>query len=150
MQLAHVTGVESVIKKLRATHPPLVKKARIGCKRAGLVLQAASQKICPVQFGNLKASAFTRDVSTLNNVDVIVGYTATYAVYVHENLNAKHGKEFNMAYSEQISRGGSSKNKKRHRTWFNRGENQQAKFLEKPAREMRAELLAIIYSSVKM
>jgi len=45
---------------------------------------------------------------------VIVGYTAQYAIYVHENLEANHPN------------GG------------------QAKYLEQPAREMQAELAQIV------
>lgn len=45
---------------------------------------------------------------------VVVGYTQTYAVYVHENLNASHA------------------------------EGKQAKYLEQPAREMQAELGGIV------
>lgn len=43
-------------------------------------------------------------------VEVIVGYSQTYAIYVHENLNASHKK------------------------------GKQAKFLEAPARSMQGEL----------
>lgn len=53
------------------------------------------------------------------NVQVVVGYTMYYAVYVHENLDANHPN------------GG------------------QAKFLEQPAKEMRAELGKMVAKDLK-
>jgi hypothetical protein len=50
---------------------------------------------------------------------VIVGYTADYAIYVHENLQANHPN------------GG------------------QAKYLEQPARELRTQLMEIIKRAIK-
>lgn len=65
---------------------------------------------------------------------VVVGYTANYAVYVHENLQAVHGAAFNAKYSAEIDRG----------VEHSRGPNQQAKFLEQPARELKQEFQRII------
>jgi len=54
-----------------------------------------------------------------NNGNVIVGYSASYAVHVHEDMNAKHN------------------------------EGQKAKYLEQPAREIQGELGTIIKGVVK-
>lgn len=51
------------------------------------------------------------------NVSAVVGYTAAYAIYVHENLLAKHAH------------------------------GKQAKFLEQPARELAGELALLISES---
>ena len=69
---------------------------------------------------------------------VVVGYTAAYAVYVHENLEARHGSDYNAWYGEDISAGKtkSGKTKKGWKGKTSRGPNQQAKFLEQPAREL--------------
>ena len=48
------------------------------------------------------------------NVDVVVGYSQDYAIYVHEDLDAAHA------------------------------EGTQAKFLEEPMRRMRPELLRVV------
>jgi hypothetical protein len=53
-----------------------------------------------------------------NGISVVVGYTAAYAVYVHENLEAKHK------------------------------EGKQAKFLEQPARELTQEFREIIFKTL--
>ena len=40
--------------------------------------------------GNLRGSAFTRATGNGFETIVTVGYTASYAIYVHENLNSFH------------------------------------------------------------
>ena len=86
-----------------------------GLKRAGLFLQRESQLIVPVDTGNLKGGAFTRKVSGIGfDADVVVGYVADYAVYVHEDLQARHQP------------------------------GKQAKYLEQPARQNRTAILKII------
>lgn len=69
---------------------------------------------------------------------VVVGYTAAYAVYVHENLEVKHGSDYNAWHGEEISAGKtkSGKTKKGWKGKTSRGPNQQAKFLEQPARQL--------------
>ena len=139
--LVKLSGVGLVVKNLAKTGKRLAKGTERGLKKAGLHLQRESMKIVPVQFGNLKASAFTRNIGLGGfKTDIIVGYTASYAVYVHENPNAAHGKAFNAKHASMISaRSGSVKS-----GLFNRGENQQYKFLEKPAREERGVMIRII------
>jgi hypothetical protein len=65
---------------------------------------------------------------------VTVGYTAKYAIYVHEDLELRHGADYNAWYAEEIEAG----------IKHARGENQQAKFLEQPFRQNRRKYLAII------
>lgn len=86
---------------------------------AGLFLQAESQKIVPVDTGFLRASAFTRVKRDSKGYLSEVGYRAAYAIYVHENLNAKHAA-------------GTS-----------------AKFLEIPFNEKRDQIIAIISAVMK-
>ena len=66
-----------------------------------------------------KFEKLERESRRQNNGDVNVGYTATYALVVHENLEATHR------------------------------ENQQAKYLEQPYREMRGELMRIAVAAMK-
>jgi hypothetical protein len=93
--------------------------------------------------GNLKTSGFVRDVTAdPKKPDIIVGYTAQYAIFVHENLEATHGGAYNTLHADDIA------NPNRKHTAasgnFARGTNQQAKFLERPMREERSKLLKII------
>lgn len=135
MRLTKCRGVDTIIRNIRK-HQKVTKAAvMVALLRAGLKLQRASQKIVPVQFENLKASAFTR--LTSRGDSVIVGYTAAYAVYVHENLDAAHGEAFNKKHAKEIANAHTPAQKK---IWFRRGKNQQAKFLERPWKEMRLQL----------
>jgi len=113
-KIGYVTGVESVIKNFNKFNKRYQTRFKMGMVLAGLFLQRKSQKIVPIDLGPLKESAFTRAFGHGFDTDVIVGYTMAYAIYVHEDLEARHapGKE--------------------------------AKFLEKPARENRLQILEII------
>lgn len=102
-------------------------------------------------------------------VSVIIGYTAGYAIHVHENLEARHGAAWNAAYitskmgidkkgnmktaygwtTEAVARGyhlNAAGNAKRPAP---KNPNQQAKFLEQPARMYAREVGAIVTDAVK-
>ena len=114
-RLVQMKGVKKVIRNLRRVHPGTGQKVARGIKRAGLFVQRESQKVVPVDTAALKNSAFTRNIGGEGfDVDVIVGYTQGYAVYVHENLDAQHK------------------------------EGKQAKYLEAPVRTNKKEILQII------
>lgn len=137
-----VTGLNVVLKNLKAVKPKLGLKVGTNLKRAGLFLQRASQKLVPVDKGVLRASAFTRNVGGTGwKTDIVVGYTAAYAVFVHENLIAAHGRAFNVKHAAQIA-------DKRNKSFRSRGENQKAKFLETPMRLLRKEMLIIIHQGL--
>ena len=158
MKVGRITGVNQMLKNLATAKMKFGFNLERGLVNAGKFLQRESQKIVPVQTGNLKNSAFTRKIGSGVYVDVIVGYTASYAAYVHEDLTKAHGKDFNIKHADEIARAGEMKTTKSGRQVFKpklkmgtaaggmfpRGENQQAKFLEKPARDNRMILLNII------
>ncbi len=90
-KLVRITGMRRVIQKLKKAHKNAGGRFENGLKLAGLFVQRKSQEIVPVLTGNLKGGAFTRNIGGKDfDTDVIVGYVADYAVYVHEDLNAKH------------------------------------------------------------
>ena len=74
----------------------------------------------------------------LHDGSVIVGYSAAYAIYVHEDMSKTHGAAYNTKYASEIKEGltKTGKVKKGWKGKTDRGSNQQAKFLEQPAREM--------------
>ena len=103
MRLCQVTGVNQVVSNLMVADEKIAMGVARGLKRGGRFLQRESQKIVPVQTGNLKNSAFTRNVGGSGfHTDILVGYTANYSVYVHENLEAAHGQAFNIKYAAEI------------------------------------------------
>lgn len=83
-----------------------------------------------------------RESRRKNNGKVNVGYAASYAIYVHENLEAAHGEAFNLKHAR-------GQHRKRGAGRGSRGPDQQAKFLEKPFREMRKELMSIVRTAAK-
>lgn len=108
-------GTEEMIRRLKKEGKILAQDFAKNVKKAGLYLQRESQKIVPVDLGNLKGSAFTRWVAGKGwSITVVVGYTANYAIYVHEDLNARHKP------------------------------GKVAKYLERPLREKRMRLLEIM------
>jgi hypothetical protein len=126
-----------------------------------------------VDIDRIHATLSKRIASTQGRPSVIVGYTANYALYVHEDLTARHGAAYNAAYITQeervITRGKNKGNTKVVDVWTaearqrgyhknelgeeitarTRGENQTAKYLEKPAREFKTELGVIAQKTLQ-
>ncbi len=143
VRLASISGIDEIVANLKKVDAQIGRGVARGLKRGGLLLQRASQEIVPVDKGPLKASAFTRNVGGSGfDTDIVVGYTQNYVVYVHEDLEKAHGTAFNEKYAEQIA---DPKNKQFH----SRGPNQQAKFLEQPARQLKPVILRIIHQEAK-
>lgn len=117
--MAEIIGLRALQKKLQAERDNRLRACKRGLLKAGLLLQRMSQQIVPVDTAALKNSAFTREGGTEMEPEVRVGYTQAYAVFVHENLEARHK------------------------------EGKVAKYLEKPARENRDELVKIIIAEAK-
>jgi hypothetical protein len=109
-------GVPKMRAKLRRAGGIVAQDMRRGLIKGGLLLQRLSQEVVPIDTTNLQGSAGTRAFGQGFNTDVIVYYTASYAVYVHERTDLQHAP------------------------------GKQAKFLEGPARKNSAQLLRTIES----
>lgn len=114
-----ILGAKELQRAFKSAGKRNAEGLEIGLKRAGLFLQRESQKIVPVEYGVLRNTAFTRAEGSGFDTVVRVGYEAIYAIFVHENLEAQHKP------------------------------GKQAKFLEKPLREKRDEMAAIIEESAR-
>lgn len=134
--MVHITGIRTVLLNIRRRHAKMGIDFERGATLAGLTLQRASQLKVPVDFGVLKNSAFTRKEGIGLSASVIVGYTASYAVYVHENVEMK-------------GKGLPRKKPSKGRYWDPQGRG-QAKFLEEPARSMARELRNIILATMRI
>ena len=85
-----VRGIERAkrtIEKLRKENP---NKLARGLHNAGRFLKQESKKLVPVDTGYLKSTAYFRVIKRVKSVNLDVGYTAPYAVYVHEILTNFH------------------------------------------------------------
>lgn len=150
-RLVTITGVDTVIRNLTKAGSKLAAGTAKGLKRGGLFLQRESQKIVPVQLGTLKGTAFTRNMGGSGfRTDIVVGYTSEYAVFVHEDLEKAHGERFNIKHAQEIAAAKGTARGAAKGGMFRRGKNQQAKFLEKPAREKRSEIIDIIQRSARL
>jgi hypothetical protein len=137
MFVAELSGLPEALAKIKESYKRKGDAVTRGLKKAGLQLQRWSQQIVPVDKGILKGSAFTRLTKDAGfDSEVQVGYAAGYAIFVHEKLDAAHGAAYNEKYAAQIEAGDSG--------FHSRGENQQAKFLEQPAREHAQDIKNIV------
>jgi len=152
-KLVKITGINTVIRNITKAGNVLGKDIARGLKMGGLHLQAKSQEIVPVQLGDLHAAAFTRNAGGSGfDTDIIVGYGSEvgYAVYVHENLDAAHGKAFNVKYAAAIAAAAGTPRGTAEGGMINRGEKQQAKFLETPARTEKKAIIKIIQKEARI
>jgi hypothetical protein len=134
--------------------------------KAGFYIQRESMKIVPILTGNLRGSAFTRFTGTGLQTRVQVGYTAAYALFVHEIIENAHGSEFNAKHRLRISMGnftsyaemeGPLQPRKKRKIiatkvtdpyYFNRGVRQQSKFLSSIVTAHYYEIIAILERGV--
>ncbi len=130
-----LSGLAEVLKNLKEKQKQLGEGCERGLKKAGLMLQRESQKVVPVDTGNLKASAFTRHEGEGFGTVVEVGYAAGYGLYVHEAVG--------MVLKGQARPGG------RGSYWDPQGRG-QAKFLEEPARRLEPDMRKIIADEMKI
>lgn len=120
---AQFKGIQDVLANFKKKDDEKQAAIERGMKRGALIIFRQSQLFVPVDKGNLKGSGFVRVVGRGINTRPQIGYTANYAIFVHENLAAHHGENFNRFHADEIAAG----------TEKSRGPNQIAKFLENAA-----------------
>lgn len=123
-----------------------------GLKRCGLVLAKESNKLVPVDTGVLRASQFVRVIDPdMSKVVVEVGFTAKYAIHVHEDLDKAHGEVFNIKYAAELAAARAAKRRGEKVSGpyaHSRKPDEQAKFLETPFRVLLPTFLTIIKSEL--
>ena len=85
----HLRGLDQTLKNLNKKILGVKNVTVDGLLAGGLIVQADAQRHVPVEFGVLRQSAYTRKVREGTNPLVEVGFTASYAPYVHENVEMK-------------------------------------------------------------
>ncbi len=77
-------AVQNLVDEIASTEGLTVE----GLMAGGLIILAEAQRRVPVEYGNLRASGFVqKSPNDPNSVDI--GFTASYAMAVHENLEQK-------------------------------------------------------------
>lgn len=125
-------GAKAAIGNLNAQISKIKGTTMAGLLGGGLIIQANSQRRVPVEYGNLRGSAYTRKSQT-KKMAVEVGYSAAYAIYVHENLEMKWK--------------GKPRKSGKGNYWGPAGESQ---FLIKAARDESKTVLAYIKSKAEV
>jgi hypothetical protein len=133
-QFNMLNEVQGFLNNVRNKTAAKGKKVEQAIKKCGLLLQTTSQKMVPVNYGVLKASAFTSFSGSGWDTKVQIGYTAYYALFVHEMVEMKLA--------------GKPRPHGRGRYWDPQGKA-QAKFLETPYRTLRPQFLKIIKDAAK-
>lgn len=129
---ATVNNIDKVLENLNKEISKIENRSSAGLMAAGLKVQALAQRRVPVEYGNLRASAFTRKTPE-DPLSVEVGFTAAYAVYIHENM-------------EQTLKG-QPRPSGLGVYW---GPDGQPKFLESALNELQNEIVQIIVKYAKV
>lgn len=77
-------GVDIVLRNLNKEIQGIDNRTRSGLGAAALVVKADALKETPVDTGNLRQSAYTEVFDSPEGYSAVIGYTASYAPYVHE------------------------------------------------------------------
>lgn len=110
----------NILNQLNKQIAKIKNNTYIGMQRVVLLVKASSMRRTPVDKGNLRASCYSEVRKTPSGFKGIIGYTAYYALYVHE-INKNYRKP------------GTS--------W---------KFLEKVLKENRKKILDILHAEAKI
>lgn len=83
------TGVKDLTRRMGAQKRTTVISASRGIIRAQLLVRNSSVKMTPIDTGNLRSSVTTPSPTiSKGKVSGMISYTASYAAFVHENLEA--------------------------------------------------------------
>jgi len=136
-------GLKRVLANMQKAKVKTELGLRAGLLAGALYVQRESQLRVPVDTGNLKGSAFTRFDPIGGKPSYIIGYTAAYAVYVHESLGMKlAGEPRKPRYIAGDKVGGKG------RYWDPQG-RAGPKFLENVVREDKDKIREIVVRWVK-
>lgn len=121
-----IEGLDDVLNRLNLEINGIKDRSFGGLLEAGLKIEAASNKRAPRDLGNLVGSSYARKAQD-GSLSVEVGYGASYAAAVHENLEMK------LKGEPRVSGRGVY--------WGPKGES---KFLEKTVRENERAIVQIV------
>jgi hypothetical protein len=95
-----VTGLSQIVRNLNKEIRKFKGQTKAGLWEAALMIQRESQKNTPIDTGNLRSGAFTEAYDISHGPGAMIGYTASYAPFVHEinaNYRVGHWKFLEMA-----------------------------------------------------
>lgn len=83
-----IVGLEATLGNMNREIGAIKTRTIGGLMAGGLIVEAESNRNVPVEHGNLHGSSYTQKAPA-GGLSVEVGYEATYAPFVHENLEQK-------------------------------------------------------------
>jgi hypothetical protein len=100
-----VKGLDEVIANLQATGPEIIKTLANALVTEAEAIMRESKEECPWEFGHLRATGIVKLPPTITDDSIVVemGYgseTVDYAIYVHEDLYARHPRGGNAKFLE--------------------------------------------------
>ena len=91
-----VTGIDKLNKALKQIPAGSEESVKKSLKEISLDLQGESQRRAPVDTGDLRGSAYTKQ----DGLTAEVGFSSPYAVRQHENMQYKHKRGGEAKYLE--------------------------------------------------
>lgn len=90
--MKQVEGLSGILKSLNKAVTDIEKKSMGGLLAAGQMILGEAKKPVnvPIQYGNLRNSGYVQKGQDGHFVEI--GFGASYAIFVHENLEAFHKK----------------------------------------------------------
>ena len=85
-----IVGADRVIRNLSRYASRMSSAMDAAVLQSAEIVKDESQASCPVATGALRDSAVTASESADDVINAAVGYTASYALYVHERLDVTH------------------------------------------------------------
>lgn len=138
-------GLDVVLRNLNKEIGGVRTRSASGLKKAALFVLAEAKKLTPVVTGNLRGSGYTESGGTPERPTEAIGFSAVYALSVHEN--PRSGKTGGVSPSGREYTAGTlpSGRKSTRKIWSTVG---QWKFLETPLKERAKTILDIIRGEV--
>lgn len=100
-----ITGVSKVLRNLKKSKRVTGASVERGLVEGGHFLQRESMLIVPIDKDILRTSARTIKASGSGfTADIVVRYKTDYAVFVHEDLTARHKPGKRAKYLEEPAR----------------------------------------------
>jgi len=140
----HIDGLHEFKQLLKSQQEKVAKAVNLGLAAGALRLQREAQKRVPVDTGNLKSSAETRQAGTNRNPMYLLAFTAPYAFYIHERKEMKWKglPRKNQRKNGEIVRKGKGK------YWDPQGKA-QPKFISGPAAQFEKDIEQIVLDKAR-
>ena len=147
-----VKGQKAIINRWARANKRIGRRAARGLRAGSKFLLEKSQELVPTESGDLKKSGYFKNIGKRSGMGAVyaIGYTATYAMWVHEDTTAAHGRMFNLKHAAEIAKATSSDSIAVKQRFSARRPEERSKFLSFPARRYRRNLRKIITREAKI